>query len=125
MFPGGEALGVGAFTKDADLSWDYIEEAWLSPEAGLTNFEDSGQIPTRADVADDPAVAENPLVQPFVDAAAETAAWPLNEQTAAMQTAMGQASSSVISREKDAAEAAASGLAGVQEAQEKGGGGCE
>ncbi len=57
-------------------------------------------------------------------AAGDTGDWPANEQTAAMQTAIGQASSSVLSGEKDAATAAADALAGVEAAKEEGGGSC-
>ena len=124
VFPGGEGIGIGAFAEDQDLAWQYIQDAWLSSEAGLINFEASGQIPTRSDLADDEAVTSNTLVQPFVAAAGETAAWPLNEQTAAMQTAIGQSSSAVLSGEKDAATAAAEALAGVEDAKEEGGGSC-
>ncbi|WP_299057431.1 extracellular solute-binding protein [uncultured Nocardioides sp.] len=125
VFPGGEGLGIGAFADDPDLAWQYIEDAWLSPEAGLINFEDSGQIPTRADVASQPEVADDELVAPFVEAASNTASWPLNEETAQMQTVIGQVGSSVISGETEAAEAAERGVTGVEEAKEEGGGGCE
>ncbi len=124
VFPGGEAIGIGAFAKDKALAWQYVQEAWLSKEAGLINFKASGQIPTRSDLANDSAITGDTLVQPFVQAAAETGAWPKNEQTAAMQTAVGQANSAVISGQKQPAAAAAEALKGVQAAQEKGGGSC-
>lgn len=124
VFPGGEGIGIGAFADDQDLAWQYIQDAWLSSEASLINFEASGQIPTRSDLVDDPAITSNELVEPFVAAAGETAAWPLNEQTAAMQTAIGQSSSAVLSGEKDAATAAAEALAAVEDAKAEGGGSC-
>lgn len=124
VFPGGEAIGIGAFAEDPDLAWQYIEEAWLSQEASLLNFEASGQIPTRSDLAENETVTSNELVQPFVEAAGDTSAWPKNEQTAAMQTAVGQGFSAVISGQKEPAEAAAEAFAGVRDAQEKGGGSC-
>lgn len=124
VFPGGEAIGIGAFAEDPDLAWEYIEEAWLSQEASLINFKASGQIPTRSDLSDHEAITSDELVQPFVEAAGDTASWPSNEQTAAMQTAVGQGFSAVISGQKDPAAAAAETLAGVQDAQEQGGGSC-
>lgn len=124
VFPGGEAIGIGAFAEDPDLAWQYIEEAWLSQEASLINFEASGQIPTRSDLAENETVTSNELVQPFVEAAGDTSAWPKNEQTAAMQTAVGQGFSAVISGQKEPAEAASEAYAGVRDAQEKGGGSC-
>lgn len=124
VFPGGEAIGIGAFAKDKDLAWQYIEEAWMSKEAGLINFKASGQIPTRSDLAEDEAVTSDTLVQPFVAAAGETGAWPLNKETAAMQTAVGQAHSAVISGQSDPAKAAKDAMSGVTAAREKGGGSC-
>lgn len=124
VFPGGEGIGIGAFSDSPDLAWEYIETAWLSPEASLINFEGSGQIPTRSDIADDPALTENELVQPFVAAASETAAWPVNPETAAMQTAFGQASSAVISGQTAPAAAAGSAVEGIETAKDQGGGDC-
>ncbi|WP_375001883.1 ABC transporter substrate-binding protein [Aeromicrobium sp. CTD01-1L150] len=124
VFPGGEGLGIGAFADDPDLAWRYIEEAWLSADASLINFEASGQIPTRAELADDPKVVDDELVQPFVEAASETAAWPLNEKTADMQTAIGKATSAVISGQEEAAGAAQTAYDDVTGAREDGGGGC-
>lgn len=124
VFPGGEGIGVGAFAEDPDLAWKYVEEAWMSSEASLINFENSGQIPTRSDLSDNEALTSDELVQPFVAAAADTADWPANEQTAAMQTAMGQASSAVLSGEKDAATATSEALENVEAAKEEGGGSC-
>ncbi len=124
VFPGGEAIGIGAFAEDKDLAWQYIQEAWMSKEASLINFNASGQIPTRADLADNEEITSDTLVQPFVEAAGETGAWPLNKETAAMQTAVGQAHSAVISGQSEPAEAAKTAMDGVAAAREKGGGGC-
>lgn len=124
VFPGGEAIGVGAFAEDPDLAWQYIEEAWLSEEASLINYEASGQIPTRTDLSENDAITSDELVQPFVEAAGDTSAWPKNEQTAAMQTAIGQAFSAVISGQTEPADAASQALTDVQDAQEQGGGSC-
>lgn len=124
VFPGGEAIGIGAFAKDKDLAWQYIQEAWMSKDASLINFKASGQIPTRSDLADNETVTGDTLVQPFVAAAGETGAWPLNKETAAMQTAVGQAHSAVISGQADPAQAAKTAMDGVSAAREKGGGGC-
>ncbi|WP_207024363.1 extracellular solute-binding protein [Phycicoccus sp. DTK01] len=124
VFPGGEAIGIGAFAKDKDLAWQYVQEAWMSKDASLINFKASGQIPTRSDLADNEAITGDELVQPFVAAAGETGAWPLNKETAAMQTAVGQAFSAVISGQSDPAKAAKDAMDGVSAAREKGGGSC-
>lgn len=124
VFPGGEAIGIGAFSSNPDLAWEYIETTWLSPEAGLINFEASGQIPTRADLADDPAITSDALALPFVQAAAETGAWPLNANTAEMQNAVGVAVSEIISGQTAPAEAAERAVEAVNAAIEAGGGSC-
>lgn len=124
VFPGGEALGIGAFSQDPDLAWEYIATSWLSKEAGLINFNASGQIPTRADLAADPAITDDPLALPFVQAAGETSAWPLNSETAQMQVAIGVAVSEVISGQTPAADAAATAVEAVNAAREAGGGTC-
>lgn len=124
VFPGGEAIGIGAFSDKKDLAWEYIELAWLSEEASLINFQTSGQIPTRASVAESDEVAGTVLAQPFIAAASDTAAWPRNEQTAAMQTAVGEASSGLISGQYDTPEAIRHAQQNVAAALEAGGGGC-
>lgn len=124
VFPGGEAIGIGAFSDKQDLAWEYIETAWLSDEASRINFEASGQIPTRASVATSDEVAENELAQPFIAAASDTATWPRNEQTAAMQSAVGEASSGLISGQYGLEEALQHAQTGVADARETGGGGC-
>lgn len=124
VFPGGEGLGIGAFADDPDLAWRYIEEAWLDPEAGLINFDASGQIPTHSDAANSPEVTDDELVRPFVEAASDPAEWPLNENTADMQAAMGRATSAVISGQEDAGAAAQTAYEEVAQAREDGGGDC-
>ena len=70
--------------------------------------------------ADAPEIAENELVGPFVEAATETGDWPKNENTAAMQIAVGQALSDVISGGSSPSEAA-SGLIENVDAELEGG----
>lgn len=124
VFPGGEGIGIGAFSENPDLAWEYVQTAWMSAEGGIINFERSGQIPTRSDLSDTPEVTANELVQPFVGAAMDTAAWPNNPQTAAMQNAVGQALSGVISGGLSAQDAAAQAIADVASELEAGGGSC-
>lgn len=124
VFPGGEGIGIGSFSDDPDLAWEYLKTAWLSQEAGLINFSNSGQIPTRGDLSDAPEVQENTLVQPFVTAAGETGEWPQNENSAAMQNAVGRAVSDVISGGADPATAAQKAIDAVAAEIEDGGGSC-
>jgi multiple sugar transport system substrate-binding protein len=124
VYPGGEGFGIGAASKHKDEAWQFLEEAVLSPDAGATIFEAAGSIPVRADVAELPAIKENAEVQPFVAAAQTSGAWPKNENTANIQTALGEAVSSVISGQTSAKDASAAAISDIAAAIEDGGGGC-
>ncbi|MGC0273155.1 ABC transporter substrate-binding protein [Pseudactinotalea sp. Z1739] len=124
VFPGGEGIAIGEFSENPDLAWAYIETAFMSAEGSEINYEHSGQIPMRADVAENLDLGANELVIPFVEAAAETGTWPANEQTGEMQLQFGQAVSAVISGQSSGAEAAEAAVTAIEEAREAGGGGC-
>ncbi len=124
VFPGGEGLGIGAFSKHPDLAWEYLQQSWLSKQAGVINFTGSGQIPTRAEVAQTPEVTSNAVAAPFVAATKTVSAWPRNTRTADMQLAVGTAISSVVSGQSQPAAAAAKAIAAVSADLEAGGGGC-
>src|SRR5699024_7407954 len=124
VFPGGEGIAIGAFSDHPDLAWEYIRQAFLSEEGSQLNYENSGQIPLRSDVAGEIDFEENPLILPFVEATQDTGAWPENENTAQMQMAFGQAISSLISGQTTATDAAQEAVASINSAREEGGGGC-
>ena len=124
VYPGGEGLAIGAFSKQQDPAWDYIEAGWLSKAGQIANYSATGQIPVRADVATDPAVTADADVAPFVAATKTVGSWPNNEKTAEAQNAVATAVSSLISGQVSAAEAAGQAEKGVAEALEAGGGSC-
>lgn len=124
VYPGGEGFGIGANSEHKDLAWSFIEQAVLSADAGEAIYEAAGSIPVRADAAELPAIAEDEAVAPFVSAAQSAAAWPNNENTATIQTALGQAISSVYSGQTSAADASATAIADIAAAIEDGGGSC-
>jgi multiple sugar transport system substrate-binding protein len=124
VFPGGEGLAIGAFTQYPGVAWKYLETSWLSKQANILDFTNTGSIPLRKDVATTSILKDDALVQPFITAASDSAKWPDNPQTAAMQTAVGQAVSGVISGQLTPAAAAAQAEAGVANARKAGGGGC-
>ena len=124
VFPGGEGIAIGEFATDPDLAWEYIETAFLSAEGSEINYEHSGQIPMRSDVADGLELGAEDLPTPFVEASTDTGTWPANEETGEMQLQFGQATSSVISGQASATDAAAAAVGGIEEAREDGGGGC-
>lgn len=124
VYPGGEGFGIGASSEHKDLAWKFIEEAILTADAGEALFETAGSIPVRADVAELPSIVENEAVQPFITAAQTSGSWPKNENTASIQTALGQAVSGVISGQTSAADASKAAIADVAAAIEDGGGTC-
>jgi multiple sugar transport system substrate-binding protein len=124
VFPGGEGLGIGAFSKYKQLDWEYLETSWLSSKASVTDFTDSGQIPTRADVANTPAVESNQAAAPFIAATKTVSAWPRNPKTDSMQVTVGTELSDVVSGQATAAQAAAATAAQIQSDIKAGGGGC-
>jgi multiple sugar transport system substrate-binding protein len=107
VFPGGEGLGIGAFSKHKALDWDYLKTAWLSQQANVVDFTDSGQIPTRADVADSTQVKSDTLAQPFIAATKTVSAWPDSAKTAEMQISVATELSDVVSGQASPSQAAA------------------
>lgn len=124
VFPGGEGFAIGAKSKNPDLAWKFLEQMVMSEQGGESVFKLAGSIPLNADAAASPAVKEDQFVQPFVTAAQGTANWPKNPQTSAMQKALGVAVSSVISGQSSAADATTSAIKNIDDARQKGGGGC-
>jgi multiple sugar transport system substrate-binding protein len=125
VYPGGEGFGIGADSKHPSLAWKFLESAILSKQGGQSVYNEAGSIPVRADLADIPAIKNNPLVQPFVAAAHTSAAWPNNKNTANMQTALGTAVSSVISGQSTAAQGKQSAIKTIEAAEKAGGGTCK
>jgi multiple sugar transport system substrate-binding protein len=64
VYLGGEDQFMGAFSKNPDLAWAYLETSWFSKEGGSLALHDIGSIPSRLDVA--PEAATEPLLKPFL-----------------------------------------------------------
>jgi multiple sugar transport system substrate-binding protein len=124
VFPGGEGLGIGGFSKNKALDWKYLEDAWLSQKASEIDFTDSGQIPTRADVANTSVVKKNANAAPFVAATKTVSAWPRNPKTDQMQLAVATQLSDVVSGQATPAQAAASAAKSIAADIKAGGGAC-
>jgi multiple sugar transport system substrate-binding protein len=65
IYLGGEAWGVGAFSKIPDIAWAYIETCILGKKGQLIPFKDVGSIPSRLDIVDLPEVKASKLLAPF------------------------------------------------------------
>lgn len=124
VYPGGEGFAIGAKSKHPEEAWKFLEEAVLSSDGGESVYKEAGSIPVRSDVASIPELEEDEMVQPFVEAAQTSGAWPNNVKTADMQTALGKSVSSVISGQKTAHEGYEKAVADNAAALKAGGGSC-
>lgn len=124
VFPGGEGFGIGSKSKNPTLAWKFLEQMIMSKQGGESVFRYAGSIPLNSEASSSKAITDDRYVGPFVTAAQDTANWPKNPQTAAMQTALGKSISSVISGQTSADAAASGALASIAAARKKGGGGC-
>lgn len=62
---GGEGFSISAKTKNAALTWQFFQEGLLTKSAELGILKDSGSIPSRSDLASDPAIASDPNLTVF------------------------------------------------------------
>lgn len=116
IYLGGEAGWIGAFTKNPDLAWDYLQTAYFSKPANLIEFNSSGSIPGRKDMSADPQVTNNPLVVPFLDEVKSRGAEypPKGGAIVDAQLIVAQNWSAVIAGQKDPPTAAKDLVAGVK-----------
>lgn len=111
VYLGGEGQGVGAFSQNPELAWQYLTSTYYSAKGQLAAVESVGSIPAREDANQDTAVTDNDLLTPFSETVAEhganypSAAIP-PEAVADVQTTVGQAWSAALGGQQ-APEAAA------------------
>lgn len=119
VYLGGEGEGIGAYAKNPSLAWKYLEQTYLGKEGQLTAMKDAGSIPARKDAAQDPAVANDPLLKPFAaEIAGSGAAYPDPAVPAKgvndLQLAVGQAWSSVLGGQSSPSDAASALMSKIQ-----------
>lgn len=111
VYLGGEAEGIGAFSKNPDLAWKYLQQTYFDKAGQLTATENAGSIPARQDAAADPSVASNSLLQPFAKSISSRgatypdAAVPA-KNIANVQLSVGQAWSSALGGQSSPSDAA-------------------
>ena len=111
VYLGGEGQGVGAFSKNPELAWQYLAETFCSVEGQIAAVNGVGSIPAREDANQDSAVTDNELLAPFSTTVSEVGAtYPSPaippESVADVQTTVGQAWSASLGGQQDPAEAA-------------------
>lgn len=115
VYLGGEGEGIGAFSENKDLAWEYLTQTYLDKDAQLLPVELVGSLPSRLDTAQNEAVTSNELLKPFAESISQFGAnYPAPEipaeSVADVQLLMGQTWSAVIGKQKSPADAAASAV---------------
>jgi multiple sugar transport system substrate-binding protein len=111
VYLGGEGEAIGAFSKNPDLAWKYLQETYYSAEGQIIALNDVGSLPARTDAAGDKAISSDPLLAAFAKAIADNgASYPAPAvppaSVADQQLAVGQAWSAVIGGQSSPADAA-------------------
>ncbi|WP_158603901.1 sugar ABC transporter substrate-binding protein [Cryobacterium tepidiphilum] len=124
VYLGGEGEGIGAFSKNPDLAWKYLEETYYSPEGQLIALNDVGSLPARTDAASDTSISSDPLLAAFATTIAENgASYPADAvppaSVADQQLAVGQVWSAVIGGQTAPADAATKLVTQLQPLLEK------
>ena len=118
IFLGGEALWVGAFTKNADLAFAYMKETLLSQAGLLITLKESGGIPARHDMAGLPDVTNNPLLAAYTTEVKDHGSEypPEGGAAIAAQAVIAQNWSAAIAGQKSPSQAASDASSGVKAA---------
>lgn len=119
VYLGGEGEAIGAFSKNPELAWQYLEETYFSEEGQAIALKNVGSIPSRGDAASAPEITNDPILAAFAQSLADNGAnYPAPavpaEAIADQQLAVGQVWSAVIGGQMSPAEAAAKVLADLE-----------
>lgn len=118
VYLGGEGEGIGAFSENPDVAWQYLSETYFDVEGQLLPADIVGSIPSRLDSAQADVVTSNALLKPF---AATIAAFGANYPSATIppdsvpevQLTIGQAWSAVLGGQQSGEDAASAAVATV------------
>jgi multiple sugar transport system substrate-binding protein len=119
VYLGGEGQGIGAFSDDPELAFEFLAETYYSVEGQAKAAELVGSIPSRLDAAQDDAVTSNELLEPFAQTIADNGAnYPSAnippEAVAELQLTVGQAWSTVLGGQRSPADTAAATVSTLQ-----------
>ncbi|MBD7917713.1 extracellular solute-binding protein [Cellulomonas sp. Sa3CUA2] len=118
VYLGGEGQGIGAFSKNPDLAWEYLTATYLDAEGQLLPAEIVGSLPSRADAGQDASVTGNALLEPFAQSITRFGAnYPAAvippASVADVQLTVGQAWSAAIGGQKSPEQAAQDAVAAL------------
>jgi len=118
VYLGGEGQGIGAFSENPDLAWEYLTATYLDAEGQLLPPEIVGSLPSRTDAAADEIVTGNALLEPFAQSITQFGAnYPASvipaESVADVQLTVGQAWSAAIGGQKSPQQAADDAIAAL------------
>lgn len=94
VLPGGEGWAIGGFSKNKQLAFDFITDAYLSKQAGEIQFKFSGSPPTRYDLSG--LENKTPLLKPFVAAIKSDVGWPNDSQANKAETDLSDTLSGIL-----------------------------
>lgn len=94
VLPGGEGWAIGGFSKNKQLAFDFITDAYLSKQAGEIQFKVSGSPPTRYDLSG--LETKTPLLKPFVAAIKSDVGWPNDSQANKAETDLSDTLSGIL-----------------------------
>jgi multiple sugar transport system substrate-binding protein len=106
VYVGGEGEAIGAFTKNADLAWAYLQTTWFSKAGQILALKAVGTLPTRSDAAQDPAIASSPILPAFAQAVQTGTPLPITTAENSASTVFGDLWSAVLSGQKTPQQAA-------------------
>ena len=118
VYLGGEGEGIGAFSKNPDLAWEYLTATYLDAKGQLLPAEIVGSLPSRTDAAADDAVTGNALLKPFAQTITQFGAnYPASvipaQSVADVQLTLGQAWSAAVGGQKSPQQAADDAIAAL------------
>ena len=118
VYLGGEGQGVGAFSDDPELAWEYLTSTYLDADGQLLPAEIVGSLPSRADAGESEVVTGNTLLDPFAQTITRFGAnYPAAvippEAVADVQLTVGQAWSAAIGGQKSPQQAAEDAIAAL------------
>ena len=118
VYLGGEGQGIGAFSDDPELAWEYLTSTYLDADGQLLPAEIVGSLPSRADAGQDEVVTGNTLLDPFAQTITRFGAnYPASvipaQSVADVQLTLGQAWSAAVGGQKSPQQAADDAVAAL------------
>lgn len=87
---GGEGFSIGAKAKNSALVWQFFKQALLTKKAETGILKDTGSIPARSDLANDPTLSSNPKLKVYTTVVKNMGTRPSNPKISEYLIDMGK-----------------------------------